>query len=380
MVRILFLIRSLNPGGAERQLIELVRGMDKNRFQVRVATFYNGGKLRPELEEIPHTKVYSLKKSGRWDLIPFLHRLNQLLVREQSDVIYSYMDTANLFGLWAGKRHRARVVWGLRAGYKDFSQYDWTAGAVYRLSALSSRFADLVICNSWTASKVHPKHGYAKQNIAVVPNGIDVEKFKPDATAGQKLRDEWNLPSGKKVIGIVGRLDPVKGHTTFFKAARELSEKRPDVHFVCVGSGSAEYKAFLQEWVASQKLSRRVTWSDARLDMPAVYNALDILTSASSSESFPNVIGEAMACGLPCVVTDVGDSSRIVGDSGLVIPPGDTDALTAAWERLLDYSPQELSSLGVAARRRIETEFTLETMVRSTEQLLEGLVQRGESR
>jgi hypothetical protein len=121
MINVLFLIRSLNPGGAERQIIELVRGIDPSRFIVCVATYYDDGALRPELEAIPGIRVHSLSKTGRWDVLPFLRRLHRLIGAERPQIIYSYLDTANLFGLWAGKRHGLRVIWGVRAAYKDFA-------------------------------------------------------------------------------------------------------------------------------------------------------------------------------------------------------------------------------------------------------------------
>jgi glycosyltransferase involved in cell wall biosynthesis len=144
------------------------------------------------------------------------------------------------------------------------------------------------------------------------------------------------------------------------------------------GRRFAEYTARLHALTAELGLEDRVTWAGARLDMPAVYNAFDLLASTSTSESFPNVIGEAMACGLPCVVTDVGDSARIVGDAGRAVPPGDPAVMAAAWERLLSLDPAQRADLSARARARIEAEFTLEKMITATENLLEEVVQRAD--
>jgi glycosyltransferase involved in cell wall biosynthesis len=373
MIPVLLLIRSLNPGGAERQLVELVRGMDKERFRVTVATFYDDGTMRPEIETLPDVQIVSLGKSGRWDLPMFLHRLDRLVKTTRPSVIYSFLEVPNLFALWAGKRNHCRVVWGIRTAYIDFSQYDWTARAVYRLGAVCSRFADVLVMNSWAAQEYHPAHGYAKRNIAVVPNGIDAARYHSDSLARTRLRAEWGADPDEVLIGTVGRLDPIKDYPTFLNAAKILSDRHSNVRFVCVGGGTTAYQAQLRELTETLGLAGRVIWTGSRQDTAAIYSALDIFTSTSYGEAFPNVIGEAMASGLPVVATDVGDSARVVGTAGVVVPPRDPGTVSSAWERLLELPAQERATLGCAARQRIETDFSVEQMVSRTEDILARL-------
>src|SRR5262249_37999795 len=152
---------------------------------------------------------------------------------------------------------------------------------------------------------------------------------------GRRVRAAWGLV-GEPLIGLVGRVEATKDYPTFLKAAARLSAARPDVRFVCVGEGSAAHAAELRALAQSLHVEGSVIWAGIRHDMPAVYNALDVLTSASVGESFSNVIAEAMACGVPCVVTHVGNSPSIVGETGLIVAPGDPDALAAQWQLLLD--------------------------------------------
>ena len=355
-------------------MIELARGMNPNRFQLSVATFYDGGALREEMAAIPGIRLYSLGKSGRWDLLTFLDRLDRLVKRDRPQVIYSILQVANLFGLWAGQRNHARVVWGMRNSLIDFSQYDWTAGATYRLAARFSGFADRVIYNSWAAAAYHPQHGFSGSNGTVIPNGIDTQKYRPDELARQQVRTEWGIGPDEVVIGMVGRLDPVKDHPNFLRAAQIASLKFNHLRFVCAGGGDTRYLQTLCDLAVELGIQSKVIWPGTRPDMPRVYNGLDLFCSSSYSESFPNVLGEAMASQLPCVVTDTGDSARILGDIGIIVPTRDPQALADGLSRMLALPTAECTRLGQRARSRIEMEFSVAAMVQRTEDLLENVV------
>ncbi len=203
--------------------------------------------------------------------------------------------------------------------------------------------------------------------MVVIPNGIDAERFCPDPEARSQIRSEWGIAEHEKLIGLVGRLDPMKDHPIFLEAAACLAKKRKETRFVCVGGGPEEYQASLQTLAESLGLGERLLWAGTRQDMPAVYNALDILVSSSSyGEGVSNTIGEAMACGVPCVVTNIGDSAWVVRDMGEVIPPKDPSALSNAVEKLLDqrsHTPDQI-------RRSIVERLSLETLIVNTERAL----------
>jgi glycosyltransferase involved in cell wall biosynthesis len=210
--------------------------------------------------------------------------------------------------------------------------------------------------------------------MIVIPNGIDIETFCPDREAGLRVRHEWGVGEHELLIGLVARLDPMKDHPTFLRAATLLARQNCSVRFVCVGGGPQDYEEKLRSLASELALNGKVIWAGARSDMPTVYNALDIACSSSIGEGLPNAIAEAMSCGLPCVVTDVGDSARLVGEARQVVPPSDPEAMAAAWADLLNLSPEERSALGMQARERIVREYSVAQLARRTEDALLGLL------
>jgi glycosyltransferase involved in cell wall biosynthesis len=375
MIRITFLIRSLEVGGAERQLVELVRHLNPHRFQTSVVTFYSGGDLSHELTQLASVRHLSLEKRGRWNVVGFLWRLCQVSLSLRPHIMHGYLGGANECAWLAGRLAGAKVVWGLRASNVDFSRYTGLPRLVFRVGAWLSGLTDLIIVNSEAGRRHHVRHGYRGQRVIVIPNGIDVARFQPLAQAREQLRAEWQIPDELLVVGMVGRLDPMKDHPTFLRAAAQLARERAEVRFVCVGEGPPAYKAELTELARSLGLQQLI-WSGARLDIESVYNAFDVLVSSSAyGEGFPNVVGEAMACGVPCIVTDVGDAAHIVSETGYVAPPHDPAALARALSQMLALTPGERQALGTAARARIEKSFNISQLAARTEAALLALVQ-----
>jgi glycosyltransferase involved in cell wall biosynthesis len=211
------------------------------------------------------------------------------------------------------------------------------------------------------------EHGFPEKLMTVIPNGIDLNVFKPDRLARQRIRDEWGMGENEILIGLVARLDPMKDHPTFLHAAAMLAQERGDVRFVCVGEGSEPYKSDLLSLARELNLNDRLKWIGSRSDMPVVCNAFDIACSSSIGEGFSNTILEAMACGVPCVVTDVGDSAVIVGEIGAVVPPSSPQALRDAFGLVLNQISPELS---IASRTSIQNRYSNELLVANTEKLL----------
>jgi len=374
MIRILFLTRRFEYGGAERQLIALAKGLDKARFAVTIVPFYQGGELFEEAERIPNAQVIPLRKKGRWDLFSFLWSLWQVVVRSNPHIIYGYMGVANLVSLLMGKLSGSKVVWSVRASNMDLDRYDWLTGLAFRLERPLSRFAHLIIVNSVEGKRYHVTHGFPDEKMVVIPNGIDTWQFRPDPMLREKVRAEWSVSEKETLIGLPARLDPMKDHPTFLQAAALLSRERPDVRFVCVGEGNASYRLKLQALSKELRLTDRLIWTGFRADMHAVYNALDVACSSSSyGEGFSNVIGEAMACGVPCVVTDVGDSRWIVGETGLVVPPLDLIALCSAWRKMLGAGVVTRTEWGYKARERVIHHFSLERLIAETHKVLTSI-------
>jgi glycosyltransferase involved in cell wall biosynthesis len=206
--------------------------------------------------------------------------------------------------------------------------------------------------------------------MEVIPNGIDTDTFRPDGTRGAGPRAEWSIRGGERVVGIAARLDPMKDHPTFLRAAGIAARKNANVRFVCVGDGPESYRRELLDLADRCGVADRVVWAGARDDMPAVYEAFDVATSTSVSEGFSNAIAEAMASGTPCAVTDVGDSRRIVGDVGRVVPPRDAEALAAAWLELLEGEGRPEPD---RVRDRIVRTYSVDLLADRSEDLLRRL-------
>lgn len=371
-MKILFLLRSLNYGGAERQLVLLAKGLLERGHHVVVVTFYSGGPLEKELREAG-VRVRPLHKRGRWDLLSFLFRLTRVVREEHPDILHSYLTDQNLMAILLKPLFPSiKIVWGVRCSMMDSTQYDWLSGLSLKLTCRLARFADAIIANSHVGCEHHVALGYPAQKTVVISNGIDTKRFRPDPKSRDRIRAEWGVSEHEKLIGLVGRLDPMKDHSTFLSAAAFLVREGKQFRFVCVGDGPIEYRATLQELSRTLGLEECMTWVSARADVSDIYSALDLLVNSSSfGEGFSNVIGEAMACGVPCVVTNVGDSSWVVGDLGEVVPPKNSLALAEAIQRLLNQKPFDPGQI----RQRVVDQLSVNSLVTNTEHVLSNLLQ-----
>jgi glycosyltransferase involved in cell wall biosynthesis len=368
-LRLLVIVRSLGAGGAERQLIELLKGIDQTRFEVLVVCFYDGV-WRTAAAAIPGVTVRVLEKRGRYDLIGFFRSLRAAARVFAPDIVYGYMFAADI-AAWL-VHGDARLVWGLRSSEVDFRHYDRFTRFLQWLSRRLAHRADLVISNSAAGLADYRRGGARPRAACVIPNGIDTVRFRPDAVARAAVRAKWSVEEGEVVIGLVARIDPMKGHDVFVRAAHAYLASDDRAVFVCVGESSAQNAAFdarVRGLVSELGIGERVRFVGHSEQTEQAFAGLDIATSASRfGEGFSNSVGEAMACGTPCVVTRVGDSAAIVGDVGIAVAPEDPRALAAAWLAMRAdprrYSPS-------AVRARIEREYSISRFVAATELALQ---------
>lgn len=369
-LRLVFLIRCLTGGGAERQLVELAKGLDPQVFDVTVVCLYDGGEFLEELTRAG-VSVISLDKKGRWDILGFITHLTRVMRGLGPDILHSYLGGQNLLTIFLKPiLPRTHMVWGVRASNMDGSQYDWLARFTFRLEVMLSGFTNLIVFNSFAGKAYHLRAGFADSHAAVVPNGIDTIRFRPNPTLRSQFRASTRTSEKTALIGIVGRMDPMKDYPTFLRAAAIFCRKRPDAQFVCIGGGSERYLREMCALGAQLGLAGKVMWLGFLSDMPLAYNGMDICTSSSAyGEGTPNCVAEAMACGVPCVVTDVGDSRLIVGNTGIVVPPKDPGALAAGWHTMLvriSKNPQ----VRMLARERIESQLSLSALIDRTSAIL----------
>lgn len=367
---VLFLTRSLDVGGAERQIVTLARGLKSRGVDVAVATFYGHGALLAELRlaGVPH---FNLDKKGRWDLFGFVLRLSSLLRRHKPAVLYSFLTTSNLVAVLASLLVPSiRVVWGVRASKIDARRY----GRLVVLEESAVRWfswrPEIVIFNSEAGKKHYDNLGISCGASHVVNNGIDTVRFKFSADARAVFRESLGISEDTPLVGIVARLDPMKGHEDFFRMALLILRSRPDARFLCVGSGPEDLTRYVRTLPAAVELAQHLFWRDEQRDLQPVYSSIDVLVSSSFSEAFSNVIAEAMACERLCVVTDVGDSARIVGECGIVVPPRDPAAAASACEKILGLTPAEKRSRGAECRHRVIECFGIERFIDETMNVL----------
>ncbi|MCC6146931.1 MAG: glycosyltransferase [Anaerolineaceae bacterium] len=371
--RVAFLVRSLEYGGAERQLAALVTRMDRQRFEPAVLCFYPGGEFEAEIQGAG-VPVIHIGKTGRWDWLRFFVRLVRKLKELRPHILHGYLETPNILSvLLKPFLPGVRVVFGLRASNMNMilHRYPWVIRLPYAVQPFFARGASLCIANSQAGKAFWCSKGIPEEKTLVIPNGFNTQKFIPNLALAAPLRDLCGVPGHTPLIGAVGRLDPPKGCEVFLKAAALLISAKPEVRFLWVGDGPPAYRAELVQLAASLGVSPQVVWLGARPDVARLYNAFDIFCSSSlGGEGFPNVLAEAMACGIFCVATSVGDTASILNGEGFIVPPGDPQALAAALQRALDLPPEVRQQSGERSRRRIMEEYSMDKMVNRTQDAL----------
>jgi glycosyltransferase involved in cell wall biosynthesis len=370
VIRVTHIITGLAADGAEKMLHRLIAGMDRNLFQNEVISLTDRGLMASNIEAcgIP---VHALGITSGFNAPYALARLIRCLRMAKPQLAQTWMYHADLFGGIAAKLAGCpTVVWNIRHSALDSRVDSYRTDQIARMCARLSRLIPTrIVCCSENSRDAHLKIGYASDRMTVIPNGFDLGAFRPDARDREAIRRELAIPESAPVIGIVGRYHPAKDHDTFLLAAGQLHRERPEVKFALCGRGVDRHNAELAERIRSAGLEGACYLLGHRDDMRRVFNLLDIVTSASTGEAFPNVIAEAMACGVPCVVTDVGQSRVIVGDTGRVVPPRASGALVQAWRDTLALCLHERKRLARLARQRVEQNFALPDVIARYENL-----------
>jgi glycosyltransferase involved in cell wall biosynthesis len=249
----------------------------------------------------------------------------------------------------------------------EMKQYGWQWQLTDRAESLLSRIPDWIICNSQAGMRHAVKMGYPQEKMSVVPNGIDRERFFPNRELGMRLREQWGVKANQKLIGMAARIDPMKDYPNFLHAASLLLQERKDISFVCVGAGPNPYIREYNELARRLNLGSHLAWAGEQTDMLSIYNALDVFVLSSAyGEGFSNAIGEAMACGVPCVATDVGDAALLIGSLGEIAPPRDPQALKQAISTMLNRLEENGTSLRSEGMQRIAEQFSLDKLVSRT--------------
>ena len=371
-IKVLHIITGLSTGGAEMMLYKLVSKMDRSCFDVYVASLTDIGPVGEKIKKLNIPVVAVGMKRGWKGFFGFsgFFKLLKIVKNYKPDVIQTWMYHSDLIGGLVGKILKVPVIWNIRHSNLD-PKYNkkttiWAAKICAKFSKILPK---KIICCSHASKDVHSKLGYDENKMVVIPNGFDLDVFLPDKQGREKVRKELGLDDKTIVIGFAARFDPQKDHKNFFEAARIVHKIYPNVHFLLCGNRINWDNKKLREWIEKSGVEKVTHLLGRRDDMKNVYNSIDIFCSSSYGEGFPNVIGEAMACEIPCVVTNVGDSAIIVGDTGFVVPPKNPEALAEAIIKMIEIGEEKRKVLGKKARDRIKENYSIEKIVNSYEQL-----------
>ena len=374
-MNIVHIITGLQTGGAEIMLLRLLTATDRDRFPSSVVSLTEVGPIGAEIERLGITvQALGLRRG-----IPpptAMPRLAQVLRQARPGVVQTWMYHADLLGGLAAKAAGSPpVAWGVHSTNLDPAIVKRGTIMTARTCArLSPWLPAAIVCCSEATRRVHQQIGYDAGKMIVIPNGFDLDRFAPSPAARIAIRQELGLSAETSLIGVLARFHPQKGQRVFIEAAGHLNERLPHVHFLLCGDDVTWDNARLTGWIDAAGIRDRCHLLGLRQDISRIQASLDIATSSSVAvEALSLVIGEAMACAVPCVVTNVGDSALLVGDTGQVVPPGDARALAEAWHDLLCLEPAERRVRGERARQRIAERFTLSRTVHVYEQLYERL-------
>jgi glycosyltransferase involved in cell wall biosynthesis len=377
-MRVMHVITGLSTGGAETMLLKLLSAASQ-RMEHVVVSLGDEGTIGPRIAALGlPVHCLGLKRNApnpfrALSILPLAHRIAPQLIQ-------GWMYHGNLMASLAAVALRKTaprnvlgqkpVLWNIRQTVYDLRRERWLTAKLIRQGARLSSGPAAIIYNSQTSASQHEELGYRAEKRVIIPNGFDCQVLRPDEAARKAVRAELGITDDTVLVGLVARYHPMKDHVGFLKAAALVVQSHPQTRFVLVGAGVSSTQPELAEGIQQNELGDRVILLRERSDIPRLNNAFDIGCSASAwGEGFSNSIGEAMACGVPCAVTNVGDSAYIVADTGFVAPPRASEALAEAIGRLIEIGQPGRQQIGAKARKRIETEFSLSAIVEKYENL-----------
>lgn len=374
-MRLTVVASGLETGGAEIALLRLLPAMQRHEIEATVVSMRSIGTIGPLLQEraIP---VLSLGMPTPSALLVGPGKLARHLQHWRPDVLHGWMYHGNLVATAAGACGRLPVVWGIRQSLAPGSHEKWLTRNVIRAGRLLSGRAALIVYNSAVARDQHERRGFARDRGEVVPNGFDTEAIRPSDVHRHDVRRELGVGDDTFLVAHVARFHPVKDIPSFLHAAGRVTRWLPRCVFALAGQGVDRSNAALCDIIDSLGLSNCVRLLGRRDDISRLMAAFDVLCLTSVAEGFPNVVGEAMSCGVPCVGTAVGDVAELIGDTGEVVPPGDPEAVAAAVARLLSLDPAARRALGMRARQRIMDRFSIGEVARRYAELLHSVAEQ----
>jgi len=369
-MKVLHIITGLSQGGAQRQLANLVSVYPE---ESAIFSIKEPGVMA---EEIRKSGVPIYTGGVRRSVSPvWMPKLRKAIRQFQPDVVMGWMYHGNLAASFTRRLgHRGPILWNVRHSVHNIRREKASTRWVIQAGAWCAQSPARVVYNSATAAEQHEGLGYPRDKRVVLPNGFDLERFKPDPSSREARRAELGVPSDRFLLGVVGRAHPMKNHLGWLQAFRMLVDDGLPVHCVMVGTGVAEPDGPLATAVREAGLNAAVTLLPPTDAPETLYPALDLLVMPSLwGEGFPNVVGEAMACGVPALVTDVGDAACVVGDTGFVALAAAPPMLARRASETLEIGSEALMDHGRKARVEMVNNYSVGMVAHSYLKLFEGL-------
>lgn len=376
-IRIVHIISHLNGGGSEAMLYKLIAHIDREVFDPAVIVLDGNSRLADKISA-HGVSVYFMNMQNNllssWKILT----LSRLINRLQPDIIQGWMYHANLAASLANQilGNRFPVVWNIRKTLYDMHHEPRMTQWAIRMAAKQSDLPQKIIYNSWLGAEQHAKLGFDDSRSQVIANGFDLRIFTAKNYHRTSIRHELNIPRDAIVIGMFARFHPMKNHNLFFQAANLLAHHKRHVHFILgghqVNGNNPVLKKQLQRY---PHLKNRVHLLGERRDIPALLNALDLFTLTSShGEGFPNVVGEAMACGVPCIATDIGDIPRIIGDTGQTLQDATPSSLAFTWLDWIEAGSSWRREKGKQAAQHMRRHYNIKHITKQYHRLYQDLV------
>ena len=375
---VLHVITALGVGGAEHMLLKLLGARALSGFDQRVVAMLPGGAMAAPMRATG-ARVDELNFLGGLPVMQGAFRLARLARRDQPDLVHGWLYHGNLGAALAqfALGRQVPMVWSIRQSLPTLDGENLFARIGIALNRIGSGRPDRLLFNSNTSLAQHRAQGFDTTRAGYVPNGFDTAAFAPDPAARARWRTEWGAGAEDVVFGMFARYHPAKDHAGFLRAAARVRKARPNVRFVLAGTGVDAGNVEIARVIAETGLNGYVRLLGEQRDgVASLLAALDVYVSASAREAFSNSIGEAMSCALPCVVTDVGDSPQVVGDTGRAVPPDDASALADAMIAIVDLGSTGRADLGGRARQRVHAEFDMESVAQRYADFYRALIAR----
>ncbi|MBR71848.1 MAG: hypothetical protein CMM30_02770 [Rhodospirillaceae bacterium] len=360
---VMYIISSLDVGGAEKQLLLLASERKKKGADVIVVSLKKNGALRSQFQS-NGIDVYDLGINRSIPNPLTLIRLVRLINKYKPKIIHSWMYHADLLATIALSMSRRKnltsLVWSVRCSNMDFSRYSIMLRCVVWCCIKMSGIPNCITFNSFAGAEIHQSLGYKNRYLKVIGNGVNTELFKPNSLMRKKNRELLNIPSNAFVIINIARVDPMKDHKNLLLAL----DKLPEVYTIFIGLGTEQFN-----------LGSQMYGLGRRSDINTLLATSDLIVSCSAfGEGSSNALMEGMACGLPAVATDIGDSAYIMGKAGKIVEARNPEKLSSAIQEFLLMPESEIKSYKIAARERMIKMFSLNQLVENYEQLYLSII------